>query len=148
TTKFIISHYEFEFLNGNLTKNNSGIDGVGLELCLHHKSLGRPQFKLLEPNGDGRLLSIFSMHNICPSSSLQVHVAADYLQRPHELCTVELFSPKRIEALKLTTEDEVTAMVESIIKDCTKPDKLILHASFATKVCLKMDVPETTALKS
>nr|AFK73720.1 cytochrome P450 [Papaver somniferum] len=51
---------------------------------------------------------------------------ADY--GPHyvkvrKVCTVELFSPKRIEALRPIREDEVTAMVESIFNDCTKPDK-------------------------
>ncbi|KAI3990275.1 hypothetical protein MKX01_037614 [Papaver californicum] len=51
---------------------------------------------------------------------------ADY--GPHyvkvrKVCTVELFSPKRIEALRPIREDEVTAMVESIFNDCTIPDK-------------------------
>ncbi|KAI3840698.1 hypothetical protein MKW92_012686 [Papaver armeniacum] len=51
---------------------------------------------------------------------------ADY--GPHyvkvrKVCTLELFSPKRIEALRPIREDEVTAMVESIFNDCTKPDK-------------------------
>ncbi|KAG8391071.1 hypothetical protein BUALT_Bualt01G0149700 [Buddleja alternifolia] len=45
---------------------------------------------------------------------------ADY--GPHyvkvrKVCTVELFSPKRLEALRPIREDEVTAMVESIYKD-------------------------------
>ncbi|PQQ13507.1 cytochrome P450 98A2 [Prunus yedoensis var. nudiflora] len=47
---------------------------------------------------------------------------ADY--GPHyvkvrKLCTLELFSAKRIEALRPIREDEVTAMVESIFNDCT-----------------------------
>lgn len=47
---------------------------------------------------------------------------ADY--GPHyvkvrKVCTLELFSPKRLEALRPIREDEVTAMVESIFKDCT-----------------------------
>ncbi|RZC70797.1 hypothetical protein C5167_033935 [Papaver somniferum] len=51
---------------------------------------------------------------------------ADY--GPHyvkvrKVCTLELFSPKRIEALRPIREDEVTAMVESIFNGCTKPDK-------------------------
>ena len=49
---------------------------------------------------------------------------ADY--GPHyvkvrKVCTVELFSPKRLEALRPIREDEVTAMVESIFKDITNP---------------------------
>lgn len=50
---------------------------------------------------------------------------ADY--GPHyvkvrKVCTLELFSPKRLEALRPIREDEVTAMVESIFKDCAHPD--------------------------
>ncbi|KAI3448755.1 hypothetical protein Pfo_005420 [Paulownia fortunei] len=52
---------------------------------------------------------------------------ADY--GPHyvkvrKVCTLELFSPKRLEALRPIREDEVTAMVESIYKDCTARDNL------------------------
>ncbi|XP_077219055.1 p-coumarate 3-hydroxylase-like [Tasmannia lanceolata] len=52
---------------------------------------------------------------------------ADY--GPHyvkvrKMCTLELFSPKRLEALRPIREDEVTAMIESIFRDCTNPDKL------------------------
>lgn len=51
---------------------------------------------------------------------------ADY--GPHyvkvrKVCTLELFSPRRLEALRPIREDEVTAMVESIYKDCTLPGK-------------------------
>ncbi|WOL03866.1 Cytochrome P450 [Canna indica] len=51
---------------------------------------------------------------------------ADY--GPHyvkvrKLCNLELFSPKRLEALRPIREDEVTAMVESIFRACTVPDK-------------------------
>ncbi|KAG6771139.1 hypothetical protein POTOM_022485 [Populus tomentosa] len=54
---------------------------------------------------------------------------ADY--GPHyvkvrKVCTLELFSPKRLEALRPIREDEVTAMVESIFNDCTHPGKLFL----------------------
>lgn len=50
---------------------------------------------------------------------------ADY--GPHyvkvrKVCTLELFSPRRLEALRPIREDEVTAMVESIYKDCTLPE--------------------------
>ncbi|TMW91873.1 hypothetical protein EJD97_013799 [Solanum chilense] len=50
---------------------------------------------------------------------------ADY--GPHyvkvrKLCNLELFTPKRLESLRPIREDEVTAMVESIFNDCTKPD--------------------------
>ncbi|XP_047253249.1 cytochrome P450 98A3-like isoform X1 [Capsicum annuum] len=49
---------------------------------------------------------------------------ADY--GPHyvkvrKLCNLELFTPKRLEALSPIREDEVTAMVENIYKDCTNP---------------------------
>ncbi|GLT95652.1 hypothetical protein SLE2022_133200 [Rubroshorea leprosula] len=51
---------------------------------------------------------------------------ADY--GPHyvkvrKVCTLELFTPKRLEALRPIREDEVTAMVESIFKDCTASEK-------------------------
>ncbi|EPS67404.1 hypothetical protein M569_07368 [Genlisea aurea] len=51
---------------------------------------------------------------------------ADY--GPHyvkvrKLCTLELFSAKRIDGLRPIREDEVTAMVESIYKDSLKPEK-------------------------
>ncbi|KAF6151864.1 hypothetical protein GIB67_010438 [Kingdonia uniflora] len=50
---------------------------------------------------------------------------ADY--GPHyikvrKVCTLEHFSPKRLEALRPIREDEVTAMVESIFCGCTKPE--------------------------
>ncbi|KAE8077280.1 hypothetical protein FH972_015855 [Carpinus fangiana] len=50
---------------------------------------------------------------------------ADY--GPHyvkvrKVCTLELFSPKRLKALRPIREDEVTAMVESIFNHCTNPD--------------------------
>nr|WKA69985.1 p-coumarate 3-hydroxylase [Crocosmia x crocosmiiflora] len=51
---------------------------------------------------------------------------ADY--GPHyvkvrKVCNLELFSPKRLEALRPIREDEVTAMVDSIFKECTQPEK-------------------------
>ncbi|KAF5750319.1 p-coumaryl-CoA 3'-hydroxylase [Tripterygium wilfordii] len=50
---------------------------------------------------------------------------ADY--GPHyvkvrKVCTLELFTPKRLEGLRPIREDEVTAMVESIFKDCSNPE--------------------------
>ncbi|KAJ6380744.1 hypothetical protein OIU77_029611 [Salix suchowensis] len=50
---------------------------------------------------------------------------ADY--GPHyvkvrKVCTLELFTPKRLEALRPIREDEVSAMVESIFNDCTNPE--------------------------
>ncbi|CAN6584607.1 unnamed protein product [Malus baccata var. baccata] len=50
---------------------------------------------------------------------------ADY--GPHyvkvrKVCTLELFSAKRLEDLRPIREDEVTAMVESIFNHCTKPE--------------------------
>ena len=52
---------------------------------------------------------------------------ADY--GPHyvkvrKVCTLELFTPKRLEGLRPIREDEVTAMVESIYKDCNNPGML------------------------
>ena len=49
---------------------------------------------------------------------------ADY--GPHyvkvrKFCTLELFTPKRLEALRPIREGEVTAMVESIFNHCTHP---------------------------
>ncbi|KAI4348570.1 hypothetical protein L6164_009279 [Bauhinia variegata] len=50
---------------------------------------------------------------------------ADY--GPHyvkvrKVCTLELFTPKRLEALRPIREDEVTDMVHSIFIDCTNPE--------------------------
>ena len=52
---------------------------------------------------------------------------ADY--GPHyvkvrKVCTLELFTPKRLESLRPIREDEVTAMVESIYKDCNNSGML------------------------
>ncbi|KAJ0490359.1 putative cytochrome P450 [Helianthus annuus] len=52
---------------------------------------------------------------------------ADY--GPHyvkvrKVCTLELFTPKRLEALRPIREDEVSAMVESIYNDSAHPDKV------------------------
>ncbi|KAI7752329.1 hypothetical protein M8C21_014816, partial [Ambrosia artemisiifolia] len=38
-----------------------------------------------------------------------------------EVCTLELFTPKRLAALRPIREDEVSAMVESIYNDSTHP---------------------------
>ncbi|KAK9129060.1 hypothetical protein Syun_017857 [Stephania yunnanensis] len=51
---------------------------------------------------------------------------ADY--GPHyvkvrKVCTLELFTPKRLESLRAVREDEVTAMVQALFNDCTKPDE-------------------------
>ncbi|KAJ8759722.1 hypothetical protein K2173_009823 [Erythroxylum novogranatense] len=51
---------------------------------------------------------------------------ADY--GPHyvkvrKVCTVELFTPKRLEELRPIREDEVSAMVEAIFRDCSNPEK-------------------------
>ncbi|KAH7860939.1 hypothetical protein Vadar_019794 [Vaccinium darrowii] len=50
---------------------------------------------------------------------------ADY--GPHyvkvrKVCTLELFSPKMIEALRPIREEEVTAMIESLYNHCTNPE--------------------------
>ncbi|PKI58965.1 hypothetical protein CRG98_020711 [Punica granatum] len=57
---------------------------------------------------------------------------ADY--GPHyvkvrKVCTLELFTPKRLEALRPIREDEVTAMVESIFKHCTNPGMSFLFSN-------------------
>lgn len=49
---------------------------------------------------------------------------ADY--GPHyvkvrKACTLELFTQRRLEALRPIREDEVTAMIESLFNDCTQP---------------------------
>ncbi|KAH7446516.1 hypothetical protein KP509_01G060200 [Ceratopteris richardii] len=54
---------------------------------------------------------------------------ADY--GPHyvkvrKICTFELFTPRRLEALRPLREDEVSAMVESIFKDCGKAESKAL----------------------
>ncbi|CAN1841447.1 Cytochrome P450 98A2 [Linum perenne] len=36
-----------------------------------------------------------------------------------KVCTLELFTPTRLEGLRPIREDEVTAMVESLYRDCT-----------------------------
>ena len=43
-----------------------------------------------------------------------------------KVCMVELFSPKRLEALRPIREDEVTAMVHSIYNDCTAQGIIII----------------------
>jgi len=60
---------------------------------------------------------------------------ADY--GPHyvkvrKVCTLELFSPKRLEALRPIREDEVTAMVESIFHHCTTTGTFLLPFSQIT----------------
>lgn len=55
---------------------------------------------------------------------------ADY--GPHyvkvrKVCNLELFSPKRLEALRPIREDEVTTMVESIFRVCTQPGNRLLQ---------------------
>lgn len=69
---------------------------------------------------------------------------ADY--GPHyvkvrKVCTLELFSPKRIEALRPIREDEVTAMVESIFNDSTNPGIFLFSFWFSF-----MNVTNTTRL--
>ena len=59
---------------------------------------------------------------------------ADY--GPHyvkvrKVCTLELFTPKRLEALRSIREDEVMAMVESIFKDSANPGMSSDHTSFS-----------------
>ncbi|MQM10445.1 hypothetical protein Taro_043330 [Colocasia esculenta] len=53
---------------------------------------------------------------------------ADY--GPHyvkvrKVCNLELFTPRRLEALRPIREDEVTAMVESIYRDCVNPERVV-----------------------
>lgn len=63
---------------------------------------------------------------------------ADY--GPHyvkvrKVCTLELFSPKRLEALRPIREDEVTAMVESIYRDSTNPGNFLYSSSVSIRPC-------------
>ena len=62
---------------------------------------------------------------------------ADY--GPHyvkvrKVCTLELFTPKRLEALRPIREDEVSAMVESIYNDCISPGMALLSL-FGRRLC-------------
>jgi len=62
-------------------------------------------------------------------------VWADY--GPHyvkvrKVCTLDLFSTKRIEALRPIREEEVAAMVESLFNDCTNPGMI---PSFSFPFC-------------
>ncbi|GFZ07746.1 cytochrome P450, family 98, subfamily A, polypeptide 3 [Actinidia rufa] len=55
---------------------------------------------------------------------------ADY--GPHHIkvrkvCTLELFSPKSLEAQRPIREDEVAAMIQSIFKDCTRGNGLLVR---------------------
>ncbi|CAL5420546.1 unnamed protein product [Camellia sinensis] len=67
---------------------------------------------------------------------------ADY--GPHyvkvrKVCNLELFTPKRLEALRPIREDEVTAMIESIFNDSTNPDnygKTLLVKKYLGEVAL------------
>lgn len=59
---------------------------------------------------------------------------ADY--GPHyvkvrKVCNLELFTPKRLEALRPIREDEVTAMVESIFTNCCTTSGHCLNLSFS-----------------
>ena len=49
-----------------------------------------------------------------------------------KVCNVELFTPKRLEALRPVREDEVTAMVESIFRDITNPGTYVSLGHFHT----------------
>lgn len=62
---------------------------------------------------------------------------ADY--GPHyvkvrKVCTVELFTPKRLEALRPIREDEVTAMVESVFNDCSNSEKSVVVRKYLGSV--------------
>lgn len=55
---------------------------------------------------------------------------ADY--GPHyvkvrKVCTLELLSAKRLEVLRPIREEEVTAMVEAILRDCTLPPSVLFY---------------------
>lgn len=63
---------------------------------------------------------------------------ADY--GPHyvkvrKVCTIELFSPKRLESLRPIREDEVSAMVEDIFKLCTNPGTFNFLPIFCLRGC-------------
>ncbi|KAI7744083.1 hypothetical protein M8C21_010983, partial [Ambrosia artemisiifolia] len=50
-----------------------------------------------------------------------VHNSITRQYQVRKVCTLELFTPKRLEALRPIREDEVSAMVESIYNDSTHP---------------------------
>ncbi|TVU34738.1 hypothetical protein EJB05_16588 [Eragrostis curvula] len=69
---------------------------------------------------------------------------ADY--GPHyikvrKLCNLELFTPRRLEALRPIREDEVTAMVESVHKAVTAPELLLVQVA----LCINMATRPSTA---
>ena len=59
---------------------------------------------------------------------------ADY--GPHyvkvrKVCTLELFSPRRLEALRSIREDEVSAMVQALYRHCVAPGACFSLLSFS-----------------
>uniref|UniRef100_A0A803MMR9 Cytochrome P450 n=1 Tax=Chenopodium quinoa TaxID=63459 RepID=A0A803MMR9_CHEQI len=95
--------------------------GSSLNVVISNSELAREVFK----ENDQQLADRCRSRSIAKfSKSGKGLLWADY--EPHyvkvkNICVVELFSPKRLEALRPIREDEVTAMVESIFKDCTNP---------------------------
>ncbi|KAH7446514.1 hypothetical protein KP509_01G060100 [Ceratopteris richardii] len=78
------------------------------------KEVLKEKDQLLAARNRTRAANLFSRNG-------QDLIWADY--GPHyvkvrKICTLELFTPKRLEALRHLREDEVASMVESIFKDC------------------------------
>ncbi|XP_028104401.1 cytochrome P450 98A2-like [Camellia sinensis] len=68
---------------------------------------------------------------------------ADY--GPHyvkvrKVCNLELFTPKRLEALRPIREDEVTAMVESIFNDSTNPGPIVKRYAWLQQLLKDMHI--------
>lgn len=105
--------------------------GSSLNVIISNSELAREVFK----ENDQQLADRYRSRSIAKlSKNGKGLLWADY--EPHyvkikNICMVELFSPKRLEALRPIREDEVNAMVESIFKDyCTNPGRLF-HPSYS-----------------
>lgn len=102
--------------------------GSSLNVIISNSELAREVFK----ENDPQLADRYRSRSIAKISVGKDLLWADY--GPHyvkvkNICVVELFSPKRLEALRPIREDEATAMVESIFKDYNS-GKFILSFSF------------------
>ncbi|KMT17031.1 hypothetical protein BVRB_2g042320 [Beta vulgaris subsp. vulgaris] len=90
--------------------------GSSLNVIISNSELAREVFK----ENDPQLADRYRSRSVAKISNGKDLLWADY--GPHyvkvkNICVVELFSPKRLEALRPIREDEATAMVESIFKD-------------------------------
>lgn len=79
------------------------------DLHLSHRNR-TPQINKFSKNGSDLIWSDYGPHYV----------------KVRKLCTLELFSAKRLDSLRPIREDEVTAMVDSIFKHCSMPGLLPL----------------------